>query len=30
MDLRGLAWMPLHVQRLLDSDFFALATGEEF
>lgn len=30
MDLRGLSWMPLDVRRLLDSDLFALATGDEF
>lgn len=29
-DLRGLQFMPLDVQRLLDSDMFALATGDEF
>lgn len=29
-DLRGLRYMPLHVARLLDSDFFALASGDEF
>lgn len=29
-DLRGLPFMALDVVRLLDSDFFALATGEEF
>jgi uncharacterized protein YdaU (DUF1376 family) len=29
-DLRGLPFMPLDVVRLLDSDLFALATGEEF
>src|SRR5436190_1411661 len=29
-DLRGLAWMPLDVARLLDSEVFALSTGEEF
>jgi Protein of unknown function (DUF1376) len=29
-DLRGLPFMPLDVQRLLDSDLFALSTGDEF
>lgn len=29
-DLRGLAFMPIDVIRLLDSDLFALATGDEF
>lgn len=29
-DLRGLPFMPLDVVRLLDSDIFALSTGEEF
>lgn len=29
-DLRGLPWMPIDTTRLLDSDLFALATGEEF
>ena len=29
-DLRGLAFMPLDVVRLIDSDLMALATGEEF
>jgi len=29
-DLRGLPYMPLDVVRLLDSDLFALSTGEEF
>lgn len=29
-DLRGLPWMPIDTGRLLDSDLFALATGEEF
>lgn len=29
-DLRGLPYMPLDVIRLLDSDMFAEATGEEF
>jgi hypothetical protein len=29
-DLRGLPFMPLDVVRLLDSDLFALTTGEEF
>lgn len=29
-DLRGLPFMPLDVARLLDSDMFALSTGEEF
>lgn len=29
-DLRGLPFMPLDTVRLLDSDFFALATPEEF
>lgn len=30
VDLRGMAFMPLDVVRLLDSDLFALATGNEF
>ncbi len=30
VDLRGMAFMPLDVARLLDSDLFALSTGEEF
>lgn len=30
VDLRGLAFMPLDVVRLLDSDLFALTNGEEF
>jgi hypothetical protein len=30
VDLRGLPWMPLDTQRLLDSDLFALANAEEF
>lgn len=29
-DLRGMPFMALDVVRLLDSDFFALSTGEEF
>lgn len=29
-DLRGFAFMPLDTVRLLDSDLFALSTGEEF
>lgn len=29
-DLRGLSFMPLDVIRLLDSDLFALSTGDEF
>lgn len=29
-ELRGLPYMPLDVVRLLDSDLFALSTGEEF
>lgn len=29
-DLRGLPWMPIDTVRLLDSDLFALATGDEF
>lgn len=29
-DLRGLPWMPIDTVRLLDSDLFALASGEEF
>lgn len=29
-DLRGLPFMPLDVVRILDSDLFALSTGEEF
>lgn len=30
VDLRGLAFMPLDVVRLLDSDLFALTSGDEF
>lgn len=30
VDLRGMPFMPLDVVRLLDSDLFALSTGEEF
>lgn len=30
VDLRGLPWMRLDTQRLLDSDMFALSTGDEF
>ena len=30
VDLRGLPWMRLDTMRLLDSDLFALSTGEEF
>lgn len=30
VDLRGLPWMRLDTGRLLDSDLFALSTGEEF
>ncbi|WP_426143202.1 DUF1376 domain-containing protein [Pseudomonas sp. DWP3-1-2] len=30
VDLAGMAFMPLDVSRLLDSDLFALSTGEEF
>lgn len=29
-DLRGLAFMPLDVIRIMDSDLFALTTGDEF
>ena len=29
-DLRGLPWMPVDTVRLLDSDLFALASGDEF
>ena len=29
-DLRGMTYMPLDVVRLLDSDLFALSTGDEF
>ena len=29
-NLRGFGWMPLDVQRLLDSDLFVLSTGDEF
>ncbi len=29
-DLRGLAFMPLDIVRLFDSDFFALSSGDEF
>jgi hypothetical protein len=29
-DLTGLPFMPLDVQRVIDSDLFALATGDEF
>lgn len=29
-DLRGLPWMPIQTERLLDSDLWALSTGEEF
>jgi hypothetical protein len=29
-DLRGLPFMPMDVVRILDSDLFALSTGEEF
>lgn len=29
-DLRGLAFMPLDVTRLMDSDIFAISTGDEF
>lgn len=29
-DLRGMSFMPLDIVRLLDSDFYALATPEEF
>lgn len=29
-DLRGMAFMPLDVSRLIDSDLFALSTGDEF
>jgi len=29
-NLRGLPFMPLHTDRLLDSDMMALSTGEEF
>lgn len=30
VDLRGLPWMRLDTSRLLDSDLFALSTGDEF
>jgi hypothetical protein len=30
VDLRGMPWMPLDTVRLIDSDLFALSTGEEF
>lgn len=30
VDLRGLPWMPVDTVRLLDSDTFALATGDQF
>ena len=30
VDLRGLPFMPLDIVRLLDSDIFALSTGDEF
>lgn len=30
VDLRGLPWMRLDTARLLDSDLFALSTGDEF
>src|SRR5262249_21852468 len=30
VDLRGLTFMPLDIQRLLDSDFYAKANGDEF
>lgn len=30
VDLRGMSFMPLDVVRLLDSDLFALSTGDEF
>lgn len=30
VDLRGLPWMRLDVIRLMDSDLFALSTGDEF
>lgn len=30
VDLRGMPWMPLDTVRLIDSDLFALATGDEF
>ena len=30
VDLRGLPFMPLDVVRLLDSDLFALTSGDEF
>jgi hypothetical protein len=29
-DLRGLTWMRLDIMRLLDSDLFALSSGDEF
>ncbi|MFM9922732.1 DUF1376 domain-containing protein [Variovorax sp. H27-G14] len=29
-DLRGMPFMPLHCQRLLDSDLFGISTGDEF
>ena len=30
VDLRGMPWMPLDTVRLIDSDLFALSTGDEF
>lgn len=30
VDLRGMPWMPVDTVRLLDSDLFALSTGDEF
>ena len=30
VDLRGMPFMPLDVVRLLDSDLFAVSTGDEF
>jgi len=30
IDLRGMPWMPLDTVRLIDSDLFALSTGDEF
>lgn len=30
VDLRGLPWMPVQTERLLDSDLWGLSTGEEF
>lgn len=30
VDLRGMPYMPLDVHRLFESDFYALASGEEF